>query len=297
MLIKNATYNKHSIIEDSDGPISIFEDVTIINNPSSEKIFFSGTYIPITCTPHYFHFLKEYYGFYLYYKEKYDANAQYLWIDHHYFYPAYQNMIGICDFCHKTLGEGWTITDWHNKNFFIKKLVILFDSQRCIMNESYQQPSYAYTPGINATIRAQMLPRVPQEDIRHKLYLSRKIVSEHLPTFPVGQSNAPLEKWKQDQLRLRYVDPAKEQELEDYYQQQGYTIIQLSGMSLLEQVSLFQHADKVTGLLGTAFYNGIFANEHTSFEALRINPEYYYDFEQDIKTVLPYADFNYKLLY
>lgn len=296
-MIRNATYSKHTVIQDTDGPISIFENVNIINNPSNpNKIFFSGTYIPITCTPHYFHFLKEYYGFYLYFKQKYDNDAKYLWIENNYFYPAYQNMLGICDYCHNTLGEGPAINNQSSENIAIEKLIILFDSQRCIMSDSYQQPDYSYTPGINATIRAQMLPKVPQKDVQHKLYLSRKIVSEHLPNFPVNQGNTALEQWKQNQLRLRYVDPAKEQEIENQYKEQGYDIIQPSGMSLLEQVSLFQHADKVAGLLGTAFYNGIFANEHTSFEALRINPEYYYDFEQDIKTVLPNVNFTYVMI-
>lgn len=297
-MIKNATYSRHTVIEDADGPISVFENVSIIKNPSNpNKIFFSGTYIPITCTPHYFHFLKEYYGFYLYFKQKYDNDAKYLWIENNYFYPVYQNMLGICDYCHSTLDEGCALNNQSNENIVIEKLVILFDSQRCIMSNSYQQPDYFHTPGINATIRAQMLPRVTKKDTQHKLYLSRRIVSEHLPSFPVNQGNTVLEQWKQDQLRLRYVDPAKEQEIENQYKEQGYDIIQLSGMSLLDQVSLFQHADKVAGLLGTAFYNGIFSNEHTSFEALRINPEYYYDFEQDIKTVLPNVNFTYKLLY
>lgn len=295
MFLRNATYDSCEIIKDSDGPISIFKNVKICNNPDVDsKTVLRGTYIPISCTPHYFHFLKECYGFYLYFKQKYQPNAKYLDVKNIYFYPEYQKMNLVCDYCYQTINDGVTVENFFTSNFEIEKLVILFDSQKLVIGNDYVQPDYSYTPGINNVLRNTMLKDVELQKAEKKIYLSRKIVSQYLPNYPVKEGHTALDKWKKEQLRLRYVEPEIEQKIEDYYGNKGYEIVQLSGMELLEQVTLFQRTKEVAGLLGTAFYNGIFANENTAFTALRINPDYFYNFEMDIKTVLPNAAFHYE---
>ena len=67
-------------------------------------------------------------------------------------------------------------------------------------------------------------------------------------------------------------------------------------MPLPDQVRLFHNVEYVAGLLGTAFYNGIFSKPGTQFTAIRTNPSYWYNFEGDIKSVIT-ADFNYVNLY
>lgn len=298
MLIRNATYDSHTVVNDTDGPISVFENVRIKNNPLlGDFVFFTGTHIPITCTPHYFHFLKEYYGFYLYYKNKYDSKAKYLWIENDYFYPPYQNMDKVCKYCSDQISNGTVINNTPKINLHIEKLVILFDSQKCIMGEAYQQPNYTYTPGINNELRKSIIPFIKQTSFSKNIYLSRKIVSENLPNHPVDSGNHVLQNWKNEQIRLRYVDPTLEDEIEKDYANKGYEIVQLSGMDILSQASIFNYAEKISGLLGTAFYNGIFSNEKTFFEALKLNKNYHYGFDIDISTVLPNSVFKYKELY
>ena len=298
MLIQNATYDSHTIVDDTDGPISIFENVRIQNNRlSNDFVFICGTYVPITCTAHYFHFLKEYYGFYIYYKNKYDQNAKYLWIEHDYFYPVYQNMDSVCRHCYGQISDGIVLKNLSGMNLHIEKLVILFDSQKCIIGATYEQPSYLYTPGINAELRKDVLPMMKKSQHGKKIYLSRKIVSENLPNHPVRQGHESLEKWKSEQIRLRYVDPELEERVEAEYSAKGYEILQLSGMDILEQAYVFNNAEKVAGPLGTAFYNGIFSSEQTSFEGLKLNKNYHYGFDVDIKTVLPNASFEYREMY
>lgn len=298
MLIRNAIYDSHTVVNDTDGPISIFENVRICNNPLSDSfVFVPGTHIPITCAPHYFHFLKEYYGFYLYYRNKYDSSVKYLWIENDYFYPAYQNMGNVCRYCSDQISDGTIINNFFKTNLQIEKLVILFDSQKCIMGESYQQPNYSYTPGINNELRKSIIPFIKQTRFGKNIYLSRKIVSENLPNHPVTFGNHVLQNWKNEQIRLRYVDPNLEDEIEKDYANKGYEIVQLSGMDILSQASIFNYAEKISGLLGTAFYNGIFSNEKTVFEALKLNKHYHYGFDIDISTVLPNSVFKYRELY
>ena len=298
MLIRNAIYDSHTVVNDTDGPISIFENVRICNNLLSDSfVFVPGTHIPITCTPLYFHFLKEYYGFYLYYRNKYDSSVKYLWIENDYFYPAYQNMGNVCKYCSDQISDGTIINNFFKTNLHIEKLVILFDSQKCIMGESYQQPNYSYTPGINNELRKSIIPFIKQTRFGKNIYLSRKIVSENLPNHPVNFGNHVLQNWKNEQIRLRYVDPNLEDEIEKDYANKGYEIVQLSGMDILSQASIFNYAEKISGLLGTAFYNGIFSNEKTVFEALKLNKHYHYGFDIDISTVLPNSVFKYRELY
>jgi hypothetical protein len=298
MLIQNATYDSHTIVVDADGPISIFENVRIQNNPlSNDFVFICGTYVPITCTPHYFHFLKEYYGFYIYYKNKYDHDAKYLWIEHDYFYPSYQNMDSVCRHCYDQISDGIVLKNFPGVNLHIEKLVILFDSQKCITGATYEQPSYLYTPGINSELRKDILPMMRRSHHGKKIYLSRKIVSEDLPNHPVRPGHESLKKWKSEQIRLRYVDPELEERVEAEYSANGYEILQLSGMDILEQAYIFNNAEKVAGPLGTAFYNGIFSSEKTNFEGLKLNKNYHYSFDVDVRTVLPNASFEYREIY
>lgn len=299
MILKNGTYDKHTVIYDTDGPISVFTNVKIKNNPhSNDFIPLCGTFVPITCTPHYFHFLKEYYGFYIYFKNKYNADAKYLKIeDGSYFYPAYQNMARVCGYCYDQISDGATFNNFFNINLEIEKLIILFDSQKCITGPLYSQPDYLKTPGINTVLRNTVLSKIKKTTHSKKLYLSRKIVSKHLPNFPVDSSNESLQRWKNQQMLLRYVDPTLEDKIEQKYYNEGYEIVQLSGVDILEQASMFYHAEKIAGPIGTAFYNGIFSSDQTIFDALMLNPNYFYAFDVDIKTVLPNALFRYKYDY
>jgi capsular polysaccharide biosynthesis protein len=67
-------------------------------------------------------------------------------------------------------------------------------------------------------------------------------------------------------------------------------------MTIPEQVNFFYNASHVAGLLGTAFYNGIFSRQWTKFTAVRVTPSYWYDFEGDIQSVVN-VKFDYANVY
>jgi hypothetical protein len=70
--LKPGTRYKDIITYDhGENTIYEFESVRYGNN-NKESIVrkLKGTYLPIVPTPHHFHFLKEYVGSFLYYKEK-----------------------------------------------------------------------------------------------------------------------------------------------------------------------------------------------------------------------------------
>jgi hypothetical protein len=124
--------------------------------------------------------------------------------------------------------------------------------------------------------------------------LTRKIVSEELPKHPDYASTG--QKWKKDQIKLRWNEPWVEDAIEDYFMSQGYAVVQPSGISMQDQIRLFYNAEHVAGLLGTAFYNGIFSKPGTQFTAIRTTPAYWYNFEGDIHSVID-TPFSYINLY
>jgi hypothetical protein len=135
---------------------------------------------------------------------------------------------------------------------------------------------------------------VKDESLPKKIFLTRKIVSQELPDHP-GNTEGQYS-WKRDQLRLRYNPPWLEDAIEQFFIDEGYELVQLSGMTIPEQVNFFYNASHVACMLGTAFYNGIFSRQWTKFTAVRVTPSYWYDFEGDIQSVVN-VKFDYANVY
>jgi hypothetical protein len=296
----NGVYDTYETIDDPNGTIHVFNNVILGNRKSENIVCLNGTYSVFTCVAHYFHFLKEYFAFHLYYKNNYDPGLKYLWMDHSGFhYPSYQNMLPVCDFVFDGMdiseGVRFPDTEMGNTAYLIEKLVVMFDSQKYIVTTNVKQSDYNGTPGLNKELREfYMKYAVKDESLPKKIFLTRKIVSQELPNHP-GNTEAQYS-WKRDQLRLRYNPPWLEDAIEQFFIDEGYELVQLSGMTIPEQVNFFYNASHVAGLLGTAFYNGIFSRQWTKFTAVRVTPSYWYDFEGDIQSVVN-VKFDYANVY
>jgi len=294
------SYEKYELIDDPNGAIHAFTHVSFGNPLSKNIVCLPGTYSLFCCVPHYFHFLKEYLAFYLYYKNKYDNSLKYLWIDHNKFmYPKNQNMPHICDFTFKRIdmfsGARVADSEIHESTYLVEKIVVMFDSQHALLNKKVKQSNYWGTPDLNKELALFFQQYAERDDLSpKKIFLSRKIVSEELPKYPENSQEGIS--WKRRQISLRYNEPWVENTIEDFFADNDYVSVQLSGMTIPEQVKLFYNATDVAGLLGTAFYNGIFSNSGTNFIAIRTSPAYWYDFENDIKSVIT-ANFNYVNVY
>lgn len=301
LLNYEATYDSLDVEKDPNGYVYTFNNV-VIGKPSSDDniICLSGTYVPFSGVPHYFHFLKEYLSVFLYTRRRIDKDAKYLWIDHDNFYfPLYQDMRSVhalvFDMMSGFDGIRLKDTDLSHKALLIEKLVVMWDSQMVVVNDKFPRHDYGRTPLLNIELREFFGEyAVDDPSLPKKIFLTRKIVSEELPKHPDYDSTG--QRWKKEQIRLRWNEPWVEDAIEDYFSSLGYSMFQLSGMSLKDQVRLFYNVDRVAGLLGTAFYNGIFSKSGTKFAAIRTNPSYWYNFEGDIKSVIT-ADFNYVNLY
>lgn len=285
------TYDSVNIERDSNGLIYTFENVILGGKDENSSIVcLSGTHVVFSGVPHYFHFLKEYLAVYLHTRRAIDKDAKYIWIEHDNFYfPKYQEMRSVHDLVFQMLSgfDGIRLkdTDLENTTLLIEKLVVMWDSQMVVVNEKFPRHDYGKTPTLNNELR-EFFSEFAVEDpsLPKKIFLTRKIVSEELPKHPDYDYSGNT--WKKEQIRLRWNPPWVEDAIEDYFMSQGYAVVQLSGISLPDQVRLFHNVDHVAGLLGTAFYNGIFSKPGTQFIAIRTNPSYWYNFEGDIKSVI-----------
>jgi len=280
----NNSYDSLQILENDMTPIYVFKNLKL-GNFSGEKVYLPGTYMVITPTPHYFHFLKEYLGSYLYYKNNHNKNTKYLWLDHdQYYFRPYQQIKEVVKETFNLLDDDGFVTkkeDFADKLFIIDELVIMFEGQKMILRDIVPHFNYQNTPEINKEIVSFFKQyQVQDNEYPEKIFISRKIVSKALEGKEGSQ-----------EYKYRYVPEYIENAIEDFFIEKGFKIIELSGMPIKEQIKLFYNAKEVAGILGTGFFNGMFCKNMTKFIAIRTNDIYNYGFSDDISAVI---DFDYQ---
>jgi hypothetical protein len=289
-------YDSYKIIDDENNYIRVYENVVIGNVESDDIQCFNGTNLIITCTPHYFHYLKEYFASFLHYKHTYDHSAKYLWVENYaYVYPKHQQMCDVCEwtesFIKKDCAGNIDVYSFNKSCYIIERLVVVFDGQQILADYQDKFKDYTKTPGLNNELRYMFLEKAKYpEKKQEKIFISRRVVSKQLDEWkfehPVNSD------WLKEQRRLRYNEDWVEEEIESVFIENGYSIIQPSGMPMDEQIGLFASATHVAGILGTGFYNGLFCKRGTKFIGITIHPDYWYPFEDDIKSVVD-VEFRY----
>lgn len=294
-------FSKHEIIENRNTPIHILSDVTIGDTSRGNACSMSipGTNMIMTCTPHYFHFLKEYVGSYLYYRNNFDKDTKFIWMQNAgYTYPVYQDTRGLCsiisDHFSGSSNARLDYQDFSIGTFKIERLVLMLDSQKAIVDLSGSNTKYFDTPDINREIRKEFSRFGTKNHSPQKIFLTRSLVNKNLKRFPV--KNESQKKWLDDQIRLRHIESDVEQAIEKVFVERGFSIIDPSVIGFHEQIGIFKSCSHFAGFLGTAFYNGIFSENGTNFTAIRMDDQYWYDFEGDIKSVID-CNFSYIQLY
>lgn len=277
-----AKFDSLEVFDSGDITFFKFKNV-IFGNPDrfDEVRVLKGSYVPIVPTPHYFHFIKESLGTYLHYK-KINKEAKVLWVD-----------------------LKWNPTEYHNAQKPIQEtLKMLTDSQTNLVfmpiqalesRESspvmLEEMIVGYDPGI---ILTTMFPRFDQfkhhnndlvrdffsrflikdSAMPSRIYISRREVSESL------SKNNDLDNISR--YNPKYVEDA----LEDYFIKAGYTIINLSGMSIQDQIKYFYNAKEIAGLLGAGIWNGVFADNGCKFFVIKTHDWFDHAYDIDIKSVI-----------
>jgi len=288
LLNHGATFTKLNTFDHKENTVYEFENVRYLSSGLDSKIrVFKGTYLPIVPCPHYFHFLKEYVGSFLYYRKHIDKDAKVLWIESRWGDDKYHDTDEPIQQIFEMLSEKnipivYMSADAMTRHSIeFEKIAVIYDTSTYIVSTQFPYfDQFKHTN--NVEVRA-FLKRFLIKDPNYpsKVYVSRRKVSEE------------LEKKNMKDHISRYNEKHVEDALEDFFVSRGYKVIDFSGMPLKQQIMHMYNATHVAGLMGAGTWNGIFCDYGVKYFCLKTHMWFHHEYNKDIETVI---DFDYRLI-
>lgn len=254
-------------------------------NDKNKNNHLKGKWFLMPSGQHYHHFLKEMLAPFLYYKNNIDDSIKILWVEVPSF-NATEHKMDVINLEIKQLLSGFGVETFNREDISVSvdELITFAVGPRFlgipnfIKNYIFGNTHYYHFPEANKELRKFFTPFMIEDETKpKKIFVSRK------------ESNVSLEKNNlQNDFghRLRYENSNFLQALEDYYQEQGYTILSLSGMSIFEQISYFYNAEKIAGSPGTNLCNLIFSKPDVTVNEIIHFDEYYYPWHIEFDSVI-----------
>jgi len=282
------TYTSFSTYNHGENAIYEFSNVRYATSFDSLKIRkLKGTYLPIVPTPHYFHFLKEYLGSFLYYQEHIDKNAKILWLNTKWDGPEYHNTHEPIQKTLEMLSEKnipivfLHLDDIAKNNIELEKVAVIYDTATFFVSNQFP-PFDQFKHTNNEQVREFFKDfMIKDETYPKKVYISRRDVSYYLK-----------EQDKKDHIS-RYNEEHVENALEDFFTTRGYHVISFSGMHLEKQIMYMYNATHVAGLMGAGTWNGIFCDNGVRYYCLQTHMWFNHEYDKDMERVI---NLNYSLI-
>lgn len=279
---KMLTYDhiENTIYEFSNVRYAIRQDETKIRK-------LKGTYLPIVPAPHYFHFIKEYLGSFLYYKKHINKNAKVLWLDVEWDGDEFHNTQEPIQKVLEMLSEQnipivfINPNDLFKNNIEIEKVAVIYDTSTFFVSTEFPPfDQFKHTNNVEVREFFNSL-MVKDSSYPKKVYVSRRQVSNI------------LEKNNKKEHISRYNEKHVEDALEDFFVQNGYSVIDFSGMTLEKQIMYMYNATHVSGLMGAGTWNGIFCDNNVKYFCIQTHMWFNHEYNKDMESVI---DLNYKLI-
>lgn len=280
-------YSSFSYIRTSGTPIYSFKDFYF--SSGSEEIHLKGKWFLMPKGYHYHHFIKEFLAPFLYYKNNIDDSIKILWVDQTIFSPTGQNM-QLVNTQIKELLFDFGIETINGEELYKNKLIIdelitfgvgprfLWDIPDFIKYYNFGNTGYYHFPEGNKELRKFFTKYMIEDQSKpKKIFVTRK------------DANSAIEKNEREaDFNDRYESHEFLTALEDYFIEEGYTIISLSGMSLFEQISYFYNAEEIAGSPGTNLCNLIYSKQDISLtQVIHFGEHVYsYPWEKEFNSVI-----------
>jgi hypothetical protein len=286
MLRPNINFDNLYSFDHGKNTIFMFDQVRIRPDNKLVKTL-NGTWMVVILAQDYFHTLKESVGSYLYYKKHIDKDINILLIDlnsneipFHKARKVTQELFMLLAKDNKNLFY-INADEFYSRGMLIERLALIYDGNKSIVNDSF--PYFKQEKNANNKVVRDFLKDYMIEDLDKpkKIFISRRLVSE------------VLEKENKLDSISRYNPKWVEDAIEDFFKKHGYTILELSGMSLDDQIGYFYNADYVAGQIGNGSINGIFCKPGTNFIFLKTHSWFHYPYHEDIDQVIKA---NYKIV-
>lgn len=279
-------YDSLTTYSHDNNTIYEFNSVKYSNDQTLVKKL-NGTYLPVVSGLHYFHFLKEYVGSFLYYKKHINKDARVLWLNINIKTYKYHD-------CSKPVEEILNLLLENNipvifldpdelfkHNLEFEKIAIIYDPAAYIVSTQFPYfDQFKHTNNIE--VRDFLKPlMIKDSSYPKKVYVSRKQVSSY------------LEKNNLKDHISRYNEKHVENALEYFFINKGYTKIDFSGMTLKDQIMYMYNASHVAGLMGAGTWNGIFCDNDVKYFCIKTHMWFNHEYNKDIESVI---DVDYRLV-
>jgi hypothetical protein len=277
-------YSSMSYITTSGSPIYSFKDFNFITGDKETHL--EGKWFLMPNGYHYHHFIKEMLAPFLYYKNNIDDSIRILWIEQHTESPTGQNMNLVNSEMKELLSDFglhiMTINDLNNGRLFIDELITFAVGPRFLYVEdfikyyNFGNTGYYHFPEGNKELRKFFTKYMIEDQSKpKKIFITRK------------DANSAIEKNEREaDFNDRYESHEFLTALEDYFIEEGYTVLCLSGMSLFDQISYFYNAEIVAGSPGTNICNLIYSKPDVPLIQVIHFTNYSYPWEEEFNSVI-----------
>jgi hypothetical protein len=279
-------YSSFSYVRTSGSPIYSFKDFYF--GIEGKETYLKGKWFLMPSGYHYHHFIKEMLAPFLYYKNNIDDSIKILWIDQPNESPTGQNMDLVNSEMKDLLSsfgiEIITHAELNNGKLMVDELITFAVGPRFLFNNMldfikhycFGNTGYYHFPEGNQELRKFFTPYMLEDKSKpKKIFVTRK------------DANSAIEKNKrQEDFNDRYESHEFLTALEDYFSEQGYTILSLSGMSLFDQISYFYNAEVVAGSPGSNICNLIYSKPDVPLIQVIHFTNYSYPWEEEFNSVI-----------
>lgn len=276
-------YSSFSYLKTSGSPIYSFKDFYF---GEGKEVNLKGKWFLMPKGYHYHHFIKEMLAPFLYYKNNIDNSIKILWIEQEIPSPTGQNMELVNNELKDLLFdfgiEIFNIEDLDKNRLIVDELITFGVGPRFLRVDnfikyySFPNTGYYHFPEGNVELRKFFTPYMIDDPSKSKkIFATRKDAN-----LSLKEKNRELD------FSNRYESEEFLNALEDYFTQNDYKIIALSGMSIFEQISYFYNAEKVAGSPGSNLCNLIYSKPDVSLIQIIHFRNYSYPWEKEFDSVI-----------
>jgi hypothetical protein len=274
-------YTSVSYIRTPGGPMYSFKNLT--SEGLVAPLHLPGKWFLMPKGYHYHHFIKEVLGPFLYYKHRVDSSIQILWVEQPIDSPTGQLLERVTEEIKNMLNtEVLKEAVLNDATLHVDELVVFSCNARFlhqpgfIKHYEFCNIGYFDFPEVNQELRSFFSPYMIEDATKpKKIFITRKDADTAIEV-----NN------RENDFKERYQNKDVTHALEDFFINQGYTVLSLSGMSVFEQISYFYNAEVVAGAPGTNLCNLIYSKPNVSITQIRQSQNYSYPWEKEFDSVL-----------
>lgn len=283
-------YSSFSYVKTSGSPIYSFKD--FYYGEDGAETYLKGKWFLMIEGFHYHHFLKEMLAAFLYYKNNIDDSINILYVDNGSSWNHTGHKMDLVNselkelLSHDNKIKTLSVLEIMEGKLTVDDLIVYAVGTRFLNSIPdflkyyvFGNTKYYHFPEGNQELRKFFSPYMIKDDSKPKnIFITRRESSDFIKQNNILETNKFF--------KNRYDEPEFIQALEDYFSNNGYSILSLSGMSIFDQISYFYNAEKIAGSIGTNLCNAIFSKPDVTLTQIINYEDYTYPWDKEFDSVI-----------